>query len=122
MNRSWQLPGRAMRVEVSDDELVPICKQIEGRLGGISCLGKLSVNIELLDNFDDLPEASRSEVYRKTPAVHRRSTGEILVNRATFPLDPSSSIAALAILAHEIAHAYLHQGGSVPEELRAGSK
>jgi hypothetical protein len=106
-----------MRVNLSSDELASIGEEIQSRLAGIPSLADLSIDVELLESFDDLPEAEFSEAYRNTPAAYRRSAGKVLVNKARFPLERTSSASALAILAHEIAHAYLHRGGSVHEEL-----
>ena len=107
-----------MHINVSSDDLASIGREIESRLGSIPCLSDMSIGVDLLDSFDELPEALTSEAIRYSPAVYRRSTGTVLVNRATFPFDPDSTASALAILSHEIAHAYRHQGGTVHDELQ----
>jgi hypothetical protein len=86
-----------MRLEEKDGvSLSSICRAVEQRLSHVPCLSKLNLPVVLADFEKEFPE--RPWLW-ENPAGYCR--GRILVNKQVFLRRP-----AMAVLVHEIAHAY----------------
>ena len=95
------------------EKLLEECKFVEARLAEASDLKGDIVGIEVLPNFDTLPESQPgrpgAEIIRRTFAAYRGSTEIISVNANTFfglTFDERC-----AVLAHELGHRACHLDG-----------
>src|SRR5580765_2158015 len=87
----------------------PLCRSVEHRLASISDVGGLNLAIDLLPNFDGVPEAAKSPRLKQTSAFYRPSIQTIFLNAPEFVSLPPG--VQEAVLAHEIAHAVAKRDG-----------
>jgi hypothetical protein len=110
---------KSLRLSESSSVLSAVCRAVEAALAPVPELYGLELGVELMENFDRLPEAKRSRAIKNTCAAYRRSTKTLYVNRSTFFSLPSR--AQQAVLAHEIAHALAHRD-CLPDQRSAYSQ
>jgi hypothetical protein len=91
----------------SSADLESLCRSVEAKLSRTQVLSGMLLPVELLEDFDDLPEATKSQAQRHTSAAYRRSTKSIYINRRTFM--PLHREVQESVLAHEIGHALAHR-------------
>lgn len=91
-----------MNLRESDAKLTKICRLFEKCVVNIVELQNLTLEIELLDSFDNLPEGF-GHVNARNPAAYCKSTNKIYVNSAIF-FSYSEDIQE-AFIAHEVGHA-----------------
>ena len=91
----------------SSDEIAGLCRAVETVLAEVPELTGLDLRVEVLENFDNLPEAATSQSTKNSPAVYRQSTRTIYVNRSTFFRLPAA--AQQGVLGHEIGHAIIQR-------------
>ena len=106
-----------MRLRESDTSLSAFCRAFESEVDQIADLLNLSLEAEVLTDFESLsesvPDPGMREVIRPDVAAYDRTTRKLFIHKTRFlALDPD---VAKAVLAHEIGHAYCHQG-QMPEE------
>lgn len=98
-----------MRLIESDPRLSSICRIVERHLASIWPPNTLDVPVELVSDFDDLPEAKMNPFFKVEPAFYRLSTRTIYVNGREFR--KLGATEKEATLLHETGHAYLHFSG-----------
>jgi hypothetical protein len=103
-----------MRISETDPKLTLVCRELEQRLADVPRLSTLEVPVRLLATFRDLPEAKRLVTFAKTPAAFRQSTKTICVNDELF--FAYANRVRLAILVHEVAHAFRYLNGLIPQQ------
>jgi hypothetical protein len=91
-----------MKLIESDSCIATVCRELESRLGNQAVLEAVTLNIDVLDNFDNLKENNNIDT-----AKYQKSTKKVLVNRIPFLALPSSI--QQATIAHEIGHAVDHR-------------
>jgi len=91
----------------SSTDLESLCRSVETKLNRTQALSGMLLPIGLLEDFDDLPEATNSEAQKHTSAAYRRSTKAIYINRRAFM--PLHREVQEGVLAHEIGHALAHR-------------
>jgi hypothetical protein len=74
---------------------------------GINELAGMVIPVELLESFDVISEAGKSQATKDTHAAYRRSTKTLYLNRRTF--SSLQTQVQEAVVAHEIAHALAHR-------------
>lgn len=84
-----------------------ICQAMDEKLSAIDELFNLVIEVKVLDNFDHIPEASQSEVIKKTGAFYRKSEKTIYINKCVF-FQEKEDIQE-STMAHEIGHALDHR-------------
>jgi hypothetical protein len=96
-----------MRLIESNGSLGPFCRAFENQVRNVPDLMRLTLEVEVLCNFESPPDSPLKENVRRDVAAYDRSTRKIFIHIPRFlALDPD---VADAVLAHEIGHAYCHQ-------------
>lgn len=93
-----------MILNENDKKLESVCRAFELHVKDADALSNLSLEVELLPNFNDLPESS-IEAIRDSPAAYRKSSNKIYVNNSTF-FSFNEDVQG-AFIAHEIGHVVL---------------
>ena len=91
----------------SSNEITAVCRAVEAVLANVPALAGFDVRVEVLENFDGLPEAATSQSTRTSPAVYRQSNKTIYVYRSIF--FRLSEAAQQGTLGHEIGHAIIQR-------------
>ena len=91
-----------MPLTTGEPDLTELCDRFNARTSAVSAVTP-AVPVLLLADFDDEPDAKKSEAVRLSPAAHSRKRSAILVNDNTFW--KLSDPARLGVLAHEMGHA-----------------
>lgn len=112
-----EVAERGIVLVESSPVLEDLCRSIERRLAQKADTAGLVLPVEMLDNFDDVPEASLQPL---SPMGYLPSGRKILVNAATVGTVPASALPGA--LAHEIGHAVLADGARVPDVAALGRK
>lgn len=97
----------SLRLIATSAQIVETCRAVEQIVEPVTQLAGLSIPVEVLATFDNLPEAERSQVMKDTFAAYRRSTKTIYINQKTFFV--LSPLIQQAVFGHEIAHALAHR-------------
>ncbi len=98
--------NQPLKLKTTSNDLKSICRRVESIVTDVEELQGLVFDVELLPDFDSLPEASTSSAVKESCAAYRRSTQTIYVNARTFfCLETEMQQAALA---HEMGHGYAH--------------
>lgn len=100
-----------MELKESDSKLATLCREFEGLTDAVEQLKAAELQVVLLPDFAQEPEAAQSNVIRNTSAAYRRSLRSVIVNDSEFwNLDED---VRLAVLAHEVGHAICHRDGLI---------
>lgn len=91
-----------MNLRESDSKLTKVCRLFEKCVANIVELQNLTLEIELLDSFDNLSEGF-IHVNARNPAAYCKSANKIYVNSAIFFHYPEKI--QEAFIAHEVGHA-----------------
>ena len=73
-----------MKLIGKSNQIAAICLSFENAVLNVTELAKLSLPVEVLENFDRLPESQQSKAIRDTCAVYRRTTKTIYINQQAF--------------------------------------
>jgi hypothetical protein len=87
-----------MKLIESDSSLTEICRLIEERVRGVTCLENVNLPVVLLPNFGNLG----FPVTPKDPTAYNRRKHIIFVNTSVFPSSPCEN--AQFAIGHEIGH------------------
>ena len=96
----------SLQLTESSTAVADACRTVEQVLATISELYELTLSVELMQDFDSVPEGEKNRVIKRTYASYRHSIKTIAINKSTFlPLSPKIQ---QAVIAHEVGHAWAH--------------